>query len=314
MQTTPDVSFVLPVFKKANVLPDVLRSLENQSLNSPPEYVFVDDASPDDSVSILRQWASRVPNCKIIENVTNAGPSIRLNQGAAAAAGRYLCLIDADELIAPNVVQMMLALLAKEKAQLIHGKVQDSPLPSVAIVPEKVPEEPPYSVTSSPLETVLGKRGFVRMTWVVESRAFHASGGCDERIFVQDESIALRLAGAVERMIDLRATMTYAPHMGSHISSNDAQLLHDRFFAYYNMLQDSRKLDAKQQRMIEKRCISTARKAADRVGLPANRPQIAYVYVRAKLGMGLPKNYDLHALAAAFRALPGVRRPQALPA
>src|SRR5690606_40597389 len=42
------------------------------------------------------------------------------------------------------------------------------------------------------------------------------------------ESIALRLASVAERMIDLRAVMTYAPDMGSHVSSNDAQLLHDR--------------------------------------------------------------------------------------
>src|SRR5690606_35871337 len=294
MQTSPEVSFVLPVFKKATVLPDVLRSLENQILDTPPEYGFVDAASPDDSVGILRQWASRVPNCKIIENTRNAGPSIRLNQGASVATGRYLCLIDADELIAPNVVQTMLTLLAKERAQLIHGKVQDSPLPSSAIIPEDIPTEPLYYVSDSPLETMHRLRCFLRMTWVVETHAFRDSGGCDERIFVQDESIALRLASVAERMIDLRAVMTYAPDMGSHVSSNDAQLLHDRFFAYFDMLQGAHQLLPEQRRLIEKRCISTARKAANRVGLQANSAWTTYAYAKAKLGMGLPRNFDLN--------------------
>src|SRR3546814_15638891 len=94
------------------------------------EYIFVDDASTDGSVALLQGLAAQLPGMTVMTNDRNAGPAIRLNQGAAAACGRYLCLVDADELIAPDAVAVMRTLLDLAGAQLAHGKIAASRQPA----------------------------------------------------------------------------------------------------------------------------------------------------------------------------------------
>ncbi|HEX6956918.1 MAG TPA: glycosyltransferase family 2 protein [Ferrovibrio sp.] len=308
MQPSPDISFVIPVFRKAAVLPYVIRALKDQVFDGTVEYIFVDDASPDHSLAMLRELGPGLGNCTVIENSINAGPSIRLNQGARAARGKFLCFIDADELIAPNAVAIMLRLLRAENAQIIHGKVMHSQAPADAIHPAPMPDKPEYFVSDTPLQMILRGRGFVRMTWLVDANVFRAGGGCDERIFVQDESFPLRMAAQASRMIDLRAIMTYAPQIGSHVSSNIGQLVHDRFLAHYNMLQDHPEYDATLRAFLTKKCISSGWKAVSRCGLPFNRLRMLMLYGVAKLGLlGEAQETLLH-LAEAFRLLRNVRR------
>ena len=53
-QTSSGVSFVIPVYNKANHLPGVLRQIKNQRGNFSKQYVFLDDGSTDDSLNIIR--------------------------------------------------------------------------------------------------------------------------------------------------------------------------------------------------------------------------------------------------------------------
>src|SRR3546814_20810470 len=82
------------------------------------------------------------------------------------------------------------------------------------------------------------------MSWLVETALFRAAGGCDPLLFIQDESLSLRLAARARRMIDLRATTGYAPAAATRLSTNKVQQHHDRFFAAYNMLRDRPDLPA----------------------------------------------------------------------
>ena len=51
----PAISALLTVYNKAPFLPDTIRSLRRQAEDeSEVEYVFVDDGSSDDSVSIIK--------------------------------------------------------------------------------------------------------------------------------------------------------------------------------------------------------------------------------------------------------------------
>lgn len=308
MPIEPDISFVIPVFRKAAVLPHVIYALQNQVIDGTAEYIFVDDASPDQSLATLKELGPSLGNCVVIENNVNAGPSIRLNQGAKAARGKYFCFIDADELIVPNAVATMLRLMKSENAQIVHGKVVHSTQPANAIRPVPMPLQPEYEVSDTPLRTILQGRGFVRMTWLLDAATFRASGGCDERIFVQDESIALRTAAYALRMIDLRANMTYAPDIGSHVSSNIGQLVHDRFFAHYNMLLDHPEYDSELRALLTRKCISSAWKAVSRCSLPVNHLRMFAFYALAKLGLIGEAKPVLLDLAESFSLMPNIRR------
>lgn len=307
---SPEISFVIPVYNKAEMLPVVLRALASQQLPGSAEYIFVDDASTDASVSVLEHEGRALPGLSILRNANNAGPSLRINQGVAQARGRLLCLIDADELIVPDAVMLMHGLLRDQKADMIHGKVIRGIQAGDTIAPPPLGQLPDYTISDTPLDTILHGRGFVRMTWLVETALFRAAGGCDERLFIQDESLPLRLARHARRFIDFRGGMTYAPPIGSHLSADKRQQHHDRFFAYYNLLQQATTpLAPAQRRRIAAICASIIWKAQRRSALPLATAATLPAYLASKLGFAVSQVY-LDSAAAAFRALPGIRRPQ----
>ncbi|MBS4046652.1 MAG: glycosyltransferase family 2 protein [Alphaproteobacteria bacterium] len=302
----PDISFVIPVYNKADILPHLIRALARQVPQPDAEYIFVDDASSDASVAVLEREASALPAATILRNATNAGPSVRLNQGAAQARGRLLCLIDADELIAPDAVALMRQAMQQHTADMVHGKVIRSEQPAETVTPAPLGTMPDCVVSDRPLQMVLTGRGFVRMAWLVETALFRAAGGCDERLFIQDESLPLRLAARARRMVDFRGGVCYAPHVGSHLSADKRQQHHDRFFAYYNLLRDLPALPAADRRRIAATCASIAWKAAQRSSLPLARITGLVAYLRGKAGLSVSADF-LDRAAAAFRSLPGIR-------
>jgi glycosyltransferase involved in cell wall biosynthesis len=306
----PDISFVIPVYNKADILPHLIRALAGQTPQPDAEYIFVDDASTDASIAVLEREAPALPAASILRNATNAGPSIRLNQGAAQARGRLLCMIDADELIAPDAVALMHQAMQQHAADMVHGKVVHSEQPAKTLTPAPLGAMPDCAVSDRPLRMILTGRGFVRMAWLVETALFRAAGGCDERLFIQDESLPLRLAAQARRMIDFRGGVSYAPRADSHLSADKRQQHHDRFFAYYNLLRDMPALPTDDRRRIAATCASIAWKAVRRSGLPLAQIATLVAYLRGRAGLSVPADF-LDRTAAAFRSLPGIRHTPA---
>jgi glycosyltransferase involved in cell wall biosynthesis len=307
MTSAPDISFVITVYNKADVLPAVIRALAAQQPMPQAEYIFVDDASTDGSLTLLRELSSQLPSVSIVANDRNAGPSIRLNQGAAAARGRYLCLVDADELIAPNAVAVMQHLMQTAGAQMVHGKIAATDRPAASFVPPPLATDPAHIILTAPLAGILAGRGFVRMSWLVETALFRAAGGCDPRLFIQDESLPLRLAAQARRMVDLRATTGYAPAAAMRLSVNRAQQHHDRFFAAYNLLHDRPDLPAGIRAALRQRCLSAAWKAARSGLLRHGRLAVLPHYLAARAGWPVADPF-LGRIAMALAGLDGIRR------
>ncbi|MGH7111177.1 MAG: glycosyltransferase family 2 protein [Stellaceae bacterium] len=305
------LSVVIPVFNKADILPEVVRSLAAQTIIDDAEIVFVDDASTDGSRNCLRALADRLPRCIIVSNATNSGPAIRLNQGAALARGRRICLLDADVLPAPDAAERMIEAMVRTGAPMLHGRTT-----RVAVRQDHLPRLPPLGcqaqvrVSDHPLKSVL-RGGFVRMGWMVEAALFREAGGCDERIFIQDESLPLRLAARAGRIAWITAAVAQAPRVAFHVSSDRRQLHHDAFFAHYNLLRDRPDLPPGLRRGLAERCISTAWKAVRKGGLRRRRLPLLINYVLAKGGASFETAPALEALAEDFRLMKGIRRPAA---
>lgn len=93
-----DVSVVIPVFNQARFVGDAVSSALGQTL-SPLEVIVVDDGSTDETPEVLRQFAT-APRVKIIRQ-DNRGVAAARNAGVAAAHGKYLAFLDADDIWLP---------------------------------------------------------------------------------------------------------------------------------------------------------------------------------------------------------------------
>jgi glycosyltransferase involved in cell wall biosynthesis len=107
MSTPPLVSVVVPAYNAATTVEATLRSILDQTVED-LEVIVVDDGSQDRTVEVVRQLDD--PRITVLEQA-NRGPSSARNKGLAAARGRYVALLDADDLWLPDKLERQLGWL-----------------------------------------------------------------------------------------------------------------------------------------------------------------------------------------------------------
>ena len=114
------VSYVVTVYNKEPYIGYTVASLLTQEGNIPSEYIFVDDVSSDRSLEVIAEATRGIANVTVVKNMVNRGPSVRLNQGARLAKGKYIQFIDSDDIMAANATAVMLRLIEQYNADVVH--------------------------------------------------------------------------------------------------------------------------------------------------------------------------------------------------
>lgn len=107
------VSVVIPVYNAKKYLAECLDSLLAQTKKN-IEIICVNDCSTDDSRSILESYAARDKRFKIIDREQNGGIAVARNCGLKAASGKYVYLLDNDDMITPDALFELTALSERE--------------------------------------------------------------------------------------------------------------------------------------------------------------------------------------------------------
>jgi glycosyltransferase involved in cell wall biosynthesis len=93
-----DVSIITPYYNTDEVFLETVNSVLAQTLQN-WEWIIVDDGSSDAmSIERLRTAAAKYNRIKIVHQ-NNAGPGAARNTAFANAKGRYICLLDSDDII-----------------------------------------------------------------------------------------------------------------------------------------------------------------------------------------------------------------------
>src|SRR5262245_25002643 len=102
-------SIIIPCFNGGRWLAEAVRSCLEQT-TADLEVIVVDDGSSDDSHAIAARCASSDPRVRVIRQ-TNQGVGAARNTGLAAAVGRYVNFLDADDLFEPEKLEAQGAVL-----------------------------------------------------------------------------------------------------------------------------------------------------------------------------------------------------------
>jgi len=113
----PKFSIIIPIYNVEQYLPKCLDSLVNQTY-ADIEIICVNDGSPDNSLQILKKYASKDERIKII-NQENQGVSIARNVGINNATGDYILFVDADDWIETNTCNILNKNIEKNNLDLI---------------------------------------------------------------------------------------------------------------------------------------------------------------------------------------------------
>ena len=114
----PDVSFVVAAFNAAPYVEAAIGSALAQRDVS-VEVIVVDDASTDATASIVASIAARDARVVLIRREANGGPSVSRNQAMRRARGRWIAVLDADDLIAPERTRRLIDLAETTSADLV---------------------------------------------------------------------------------------------------------------------------------------------------------------------------------------------------
>lgn len=302
-----DVSFVMTVYNKEYYLPSVLIALLNQSGVKNPEYIFVDDVSSDHSVDIIREATKGLPNVQIVVNEKNQGISRNTNKAIALAHGEYVRLLDSDDIFPIDSTEILLDLAKSNNADMVYGCFTKTGEEPQELTNLKTGDFT-YKYYPDALYGVLHNR-FTRMGQLIKTSVLKAANGADERVFIQDESLPLRVAIKANGAIKMSANVVLVPKEIGNFSGNKVQLDNDRFMAYYFAITDHIYDIAKDKlALMNKRAVSAYWKMIKKTHkLPYLHWGFAK-YLQAKLCKPQPNLSVLKKMYDEFIGLKGIRR------
>lgn len=118
------LSFIIPLYNSAKWLEKCLLSILNQDiLESEMEIICVNDGSPDNSADMAREIGKKHP-CIIVLDQENQGPSGARNNGMRHATGKYLCFVDPDDYVEPNVYGRLVKQMEDENLDMLRFNYQ----------------------------------------------------------------------------------------------------------------------------------------------------------------------------------------------
>jgi glycosyltransferase involved in cell wall biosynthesis len=104
----PTVAAVIPVYNGADFVGEAIESVLGQT-HPVSECIVVDDGSTDATAEVVRRFGDAV--CLVQQ--PNTGVAAARNRGAAAATGRFVAFLDADDTWAPRKLERQLEAAAR---------------------------------------------------------------------------------------------------------------------------------------------------------------------------------------------------------
>ncbi len=104
------ISIIIPIYNQAEHLPNLLNSIKQQSYDN-YEIIIVNDGSTDELDEIINKYKPLFGNKLNYLEQKNMGASAARNKGAGLARGNYIIFCDADVVMEPMMLELMLKTL-----------------------------------------------------------------------------------------------------------------------------------------------------------------------------------------------------------
>jgi GT2 family glycosyltransferase len=181
----PLVSILIPAYKAERFLADTIRSALGQTWPN-KEIIVVDDGSPDRTFEIASAFQDR--RMKVLRQ-ENAGAARARNVAYSHAQGAYIQWLDADDLLAPEKIELQIQSVEQEASNKI---LLASAFGEFFVCPERA-RFVPTSLwrDASPVDHLICKFSdnawLNPATWLVSRELADDAGPWDERLTLDDD-------------------------------------------------------------------------------------------------------------------------------
>ena len=115
-----ELSVIIPVYNVEKYIGECLDSVVNQSIGIDNiEVIVVNDATPDNSMDIINEYAEKYPSFKGISNKSNKGLGESRNIGLKYVTSDYVTFLDSDDFISQNAYEDSVSKIKKFGCDLL---------------------------------------------------------------------------------------------------------------------------------------------------------------------------------------------------
>jgi glycosyltransferase involved in cell wall biosynthesis len=100
-----NISVIIPAFNAEKFLRQSVESVLTQDFEGTFEIIIINDCSTDGTVGILETY-QHDPRIRVFHTEKNGGYPTAMNLGLSHAIGHYICRMDADDVMNPNLLRM----------------------------------------------------------------------------------------------------------------------------------------------------------------------------------------------------------------
>jgi len=138
---TPIVSVIMPAYNSSPFIAESISSVCNQSFVD-WELIVIDDGSSDDTCEKVEAIAKTDGRIRLFKNEKNVGVARTRNRGFDICRGKYVALLDSDDVWAPEKLEKQLDLFEKTGAHIVYSSYGIVDLNNEKLKKDyKVPEE-----------------------------------------------------------------------------------------------------------------------------------------------------------------------------
>lgn len=112
------VSLVIPAYNAEKFLEGTLKSVINQQYKK-LEVIIINDGSVDGTQQIIDKYEKEYPQIIHSFQQSNCGQSATRNRALEYVTGEYLAYVDADDIIEPDYVSVLVECAIKEQADIV---------------------------------------------------------------------------------------------------------------------------------------------------------------------------------------------------
>ena len=156
LQNKKMISVIIPVYKVEDFIVRCANSLMQQTMEE-VEFIFVDDATPDNSIGVLKdclqQYPERQGQIIILRHEKNQGLPAARNTGLKVATGEYIYHCDSDDFLEPEALEVMYKTAKAQDADIVWCDWFLS-----FVKNERYMKQPYYTTTHEALKGILNGR------------------------------------------------------------------------------------------------------------------------------------------------------------
>ena len=120
------LSIIIPVWNRPNEIARAVHSVAVQLCGRSAEIIVVDDASTDDTPSVLKNLSIEHSYVKPLTLTRHSGVAAARNAGFKVARGIYIWFVDSDDIVNSGAVELIWAVLEKDSPDILRFDKQNS--------------------------------------------------------------------------------------------------------------------------------------------------------------------------------------------